>query len=188
MSWGELLTRLTIWIALSGYALGVIGILVSGKNRAWQSLARWAWTVGCLGLLAHTVCAFHFYHAWSQASAYRETARQTAEVMGYNWGGGLFINYSFIAAWMMDVIWWWRGLDVYRQRPRFLVMAWQGFFVFMVFNATVVFKTGPLRWIGLGLCLGLGLLWWLTSGSRDSGRVKASSSNQNKGQSKGMTA
>jgi hypothetical protein len=29
----------------------------------------------------------------------------------------------------------------------------------MIFNATVVFKTGPLRWIGLGLCLWLALLW-----------------------------
>ena len=166
MSRGELFTRLTIWIALGGYALGATGILVSGKSQKWQSLARWAWTLGCLSLLAHAVCAFHFYHAWSQAAAYRETARQTAAVVGFNWGGGLFINYGFIAAWVMDVTWWWQGLDTYWQRPRLLVIAWQGFFIFMVFNATVIFKTGPLRWIGLGLCLGLAILWWFTAGRK----------------------
>jgi hypothetical protein len=41
--------------------------------------------------------------------------------------------------------------------------AWQGFLLFIIFNATVVFKTGPLRWIGLGLCLWLGFLWLLVN-------------------------
>ena len=159
MSQGELLTRLTVWIALAGYALGVTGILVARQNQMWQAWARWAWTMGCLALLAHTACAFHFYHAWSQTAAYRETARQTAAVTGFDWGGGLFINYGFIAAWVMDVAWWWRGLEAYRRRPRALVIVWQSIFMFMVFNATVVFKTGPLRWIGLVMCLSIALLW-----------------------------
>jgi hypothetical protein len=124
-------------------------------------VARISWTIGCLSLLVHAVCAYHFYHNWSQAAAYRDTARQTAEVTGLDWGGGLFINYALIIGWVMDVIWWWRGLEAYRSRPRHLVAAWQGFLIFIVFNATVVFKTGPLRWIGLVLCLGLVFLWLL---------------------------
>src|SRR5438876_5398952 len=118
MSRGELLTRITIWIALGGYALGTITGLVSRGSQRWQPLARWVWTVGCLGLLAHVACAFHYYHGWSQASAYRETARQTAEVFGLNWGGGLFVNYAFVAAWVADVVWWWRGDDLHRRQPR----------------------------------------------------------------------
>ena len=161
MSRGEIFTRLTIWLALGGYACGAIASFVGRESVQWQARARWAWTIGCIGMLAHVACAFHVYYDWSQTSAYRETARQTAEVFNFNWGGGLYINYAFIAAWVLDVIWWWRGLAAYQQRPRYLTWAWQGFFLFMVFNATVVFKTGALRWIGLCLCVGLVVVWWL---------------------------
>ena len=167
MNRGELLTRITIWIATGGYAVSVAVSLFQGRlpfreRRRWQARARWAWTLGCLGLVAHTVCAFHFYHHWSQASAYRETARQTAEVTGMNWGGGLFINYAFLAAWIGDVAWWWRGLDAYRRRSWLITAIWQGIFIFMLFNATVVFKTGVVRALGFGLFLALALFWWLS--------------------------
>lgn len=162
MSRGELFTRLTIWLALGGYACGAIAHFVWRESLQWQAHARWAWTIGCVSMLAHVVCAYHFYHAWSQTSVYRETARQTAAVFGLDWGGGVYVNYAFIAAWMLDVIWWWRGLERYNQRPRYLVLAWQGFFLFMVFNAMVVFKAGALRWLGIGLCIALVLVWWMT--------------------------
>ena len=116
--------------------------------------------------------AYHFYHNWSQAAAYRETARQTAEVTGLVWGGGLFINYALIIGWVVDVaLWRLRGLDAYRNRPRWLAVAWQGFLFFIIFNATVIFKTGPLRWIGLGLCLWLGFLWLRVRMGKVSGRL-----------------
>lgn len=165
MSRGELFTRITIWLALTGYAFGAIIHFVFRGSLKWQSRARWAWTIGCIGMLAHIICAYHFYHAWSQSSVYQETARQTAEVFNLNWGGGVYVNYAFIAAWVLDVIWWWRGLDIYQRRPRYLVWAWQGFFLFMVFNATVVFKTGLLRWIGVALCVALVGVWWMTNRS-----------------------
>jgi hypothetical protein len=162
MSQGELLTRLTIWLALGGYAFGAAAHFIFRNNLKWQARARWAWTIGCIGMLAHVACAYDFYHAWSQTSAYRETARQTAEVFGLDWGGGLYINYAFIAVWVLDVVWWWRGLEAYIRRPRWLVLAWHGFFLFMVFNATVVFKTGVLRWIGVIGCLALVILLWMS--------------------------
>ena len=167
---GELLTRITIWLALTGYAIGASVYLLSRGRRRWDAVARMAWTVGCASLLVHVACAFHYYHDWSQVAAYRETARQTAEVTGLDWGGGLFINYALMIGWVVDAAWWWWGLDAYRNRPRWLVAAWQGFLIFIIFNATVVFKTGPLRWIGLGLCLWLVFLWALVSGSKVLGR------------------
>ena len=173
MTRGELLTRITIWIAIGGYALSVAINLLWSESRMrkrvfllrkrdfliWRTRARWAWTIGCAALLAHTICALHFYHAWSQASAYRETARQTAEVTGLDWGGGLIINYAFLAAWIADVFWWWRGLEAYRRRHRLITAFLQGLFIFMVFNATVVFKTGFVRYSGAGICLLLLALW-----------------------------
>jgi len=111
--------------------------------------------------MAHAASAFHFYHGWSEESAYRETARQTAEVIGLNWGGGIYANYAVVFFWILDVACWWRGLDVYRRRPRLLVVLWQSFLIIMIFNATVVFKTGPLRWVGLCISLALACFWFL---------------------------
>ena len=170
MSRGEFLTRFTIWVTLAGYAAGAALLALSRKNQSRERqsrerAARLVWTIGCMSLLALVACAFHFFLGWSQEAAYRETARQTAEVVGLYWGGGLYINYALMAGWVADVAWWWRGLGAYRRRPRALVALWQGFLMFMFFNATVVFKTGPLRFIGLFLCLALCLLWWRCAAS-----------------------
>ena len=166
MSKAEFLTRITIWFALGGYFIGAVALLVSRKKRAWEYFARVVWTIGCVCLLIHVAFAFHFYHAWSHAAAYRETARQTAEVVGFNWGGGLFINYIVILFWIADVAWWWVREQNWHSRPKFLTAGWHGFLIFIIFNATVIFKTGPLRWIALGLCLILGLFWLLTSAGK----------------------
>ncbi len=162
MTSGEILTKATIWIAILGYAFGSAVFALFRNKHQGDRIARLAWTIAIVGLLVHVVCAFQFYHEWSESAAYRETARQTDEVVGLNWGGGLYINYALIVGWVVDVGWWWlRGIDSYRRRPWFLTAAWHGFLIFIIFNATVVFKTGLVRWVGLLVCLGLCLLWWL---------------------------
>jgi hypothetical protein len=165
MSKGEFLTRLTIWIALAGYFTG-IALILSRHRRKWERKARLAWTIGCASLLLHVACAFNFYHDWSHEAAYRETARQTAQVTGLDWGGGLYINYAIVVGWIADVLWWWRGLDSYRRRPALLMAIWHGFLIFIIFNAMVVFKTGLLRWLGVGLCATIDLLWLRSFRSR----------------------
>src|SRR5215510_376107 len=114
MSKGEFLTRVSIWATLGGYFVGVVLLLISRKRSGLTSVARWSWTIACACLCVHAICAYHFYHHWSQDSAYRETARQTADVVGLGWGGGLYFNYALIGGWLMDVALWWRRLDVYR--------------------------------------------------------------------------
>jgi hypothetical protein len=173
MSKGEFITRITVWLALAAYAIGASVYLLSRGRRNWDAVARTAWTVGSISIIAHAGAAYHFYHNWSHAAAYRETARQTAEVIGLDWGGGLFINYALVIGWVIDVVLWrLRGLDAYRNRPRWLAAAWQGFLLFIIFNATVVFKTGPLRWIGLGVCLWLAFLWLLVNSMMKNGRER----------------
>jgi hypothetical protein len=158
MSSGEFLTRSTIWISIVAYAIGSV-VFARGRSDL-DKWTRLAWTTGCAALVAHFICAFHFYHAWSHASAYRETARQTAEVFAVNWGGGLFINYAVAILWTSDVAWWWfAGVSSYRRRPWLLTLIWHSFLIFIIFNATVVFKDGLTRWIGLVLCLLLCLSW-----------------------------
>ena len=164
MGGGELLTKITIWLSLAGYAAGAAAFALSRRSAVWGRAARLSWTLACAALFAHVACAFHFYHGWSHASAYLDTARQTDDVVGLDWGGGLLINYALMAVWVVDVGWWWlAGLDSYRRRPLALVAAWHGFLVFIIFNATAVFKSGPARWAGLGLCLWLCAAWWLAA-------------------------
>lgn len=169
---GEFLTKFTVWVAVAGYAAGATALALSAGRVGWERAARLAWTFGCAALFAHVACAFHFYHGWGHESAYLDTARQTNEVVGLDWGGGLYINYALMAGWLLDVAWWWlRGPDSYRRRPRALTAAWQGFLLFIFFNATVVFKSGPARWAGLGLCLWLCLAWWLGARGRQTRRA-----------------
>lgn len=172
MSGGELLTRITIWVAVAGFAAGAVAFALSGRRAGPGRAARLAWTVACVALFAHVACAFHFYHGWGHESAYLDTARQTKEVFGLDWGGGLYINYALMAGWAADVArWWLRGPDSYGRGRRWLTLAWHGFLLFIFFNATVVFKSGVARWAGLGVCAGVCAAWWLAARDRRNRRA-----------------
>lgn len=162
MSPGEFLTRSTIWIAIVAYTIGCVVFASIRRQPGRDKWVRLAWTIGCAALIAHFVSAFHFYHAWSHALAYIDTARQTEDVFAINWGGGLFINYAVASLWFADVAWWWSaGVNSYRRRPWLLTLIWHGFLIFIIFNATVVFKDGLTRWTGLLVCLILCFSWIL---------------------------
>jgi hypothetical protein len=101
--------------------------------------------------------AFQFVHQWSQDDAYAHTARETAAKVGIDWGGGLYINYVFIVLWAGDVAWWWLGPASYRRRPRFVAVLLHAFLAFILFNATVIFKEGWLRYAALAATIALTL-------------------------------
>ena len=170
MNRGELLTKLTVWLALSGYAAGAAILLLAQNLPRWSARARLAWTFGCAFFLGHVVCAFAFFHGWSHDAAYRETARQTAEMTGVRWGGGLFLNYLFAAGWLADVLWWRVSPAGFARRSQRLTSVWRGFFFFMVFNGTIVFGKGPVRWLGATICGGLAAAWWMTRRHRTAGK------------------
>lgn len=110
-------------------------------------------------MLAHVSAAFHYVHHWSHTTASLATARDTAAVTGLDWGGGLYLNYLFVLIWLADTGWWCRDPVLYQRRPAAIEWGVQGFLGFIVFNATVVFKAGPVRWAGIAASLlVLGLL------------------------------
>ena len=154
MSSGEFLTRSSIWIALICYFVVASGQFACRASK--HSCAGWlrlVWTIGCIAYLGHVFCAFHVYHNWSHAEAYRYTAQETNGMIGLDWGGGLYLNYLFTLLWITDAVWWWRDRERYRHRSRLVSGFLHGFLFFMVFNATVVFGVGLIRWFGLGGCL-----------------------------------
>jgi hypothetical protein len=152
---------LTVWsirLAVALYFLALAELLMHRSLRA----RRW-WTIGCLACWAHIGLAMHFAHGWSHAAAYADTARQTRETTGLNWGGGIYFNYVFATAWLADVGWWW--LSPISRAKRSTGLAWllHGYLAFILFNATVVFESGPTRWATLAACAGLLLLASLIS-------------------------
>jgi hypothetical protein len=159
---GELLTRGTVWVALCLY---VAGEVVRASNGSGTPV-RWCHTAGCAAFLAHVVCAFGFYHHWSHAAAFADTARQTAQFTGWNWGGGLYVNYAFGLVWLGETVWSWVHPAGYPNRPKWIIRTLRGFFLFMIFNGAVVFVRGWARWFGLTLCLFLALCWWPRKGRR----------------------
>ena len=154
MTPAELLVRASVWLALVGYLAGALHACAPRRGAGWSRAARVAWTLGCVAFLVHVVSAFHVYFEWSHTIALEETTRQTAALTGRDTGAGLYLNYLFTALWTLDVAWWWRGgLEAYRARPAALAVALHGFLFFMVFNGTVVFGDGPVRWLGVGITL-----------------------------------
>lgn len=104
-----------------------------GPEEADAGRVRALWTLGCVLLWVHIAIAFHAGHGWSHAAAWEHTK----QIGGY--GDGVFVNYLFALVWLADVIWAWVNFGSYLRRPRWLTWAVHGFFLFIVFNAAVVF-------------------------------------------------
>jgi hypothetical protein len=157
MTYGPLLT----YAAIHGAWLLYLSALVFWL-RARAQAARRAWIAGCLFYLGHVAAAFEFKHDWSHQSVYLATARQTSELFGINWGGGIYFNYLFTAVWVLDATWLWLRPDAYRRRPNWMSYAIHGYMAFLFFNATVVFGSGWARWSGIAATAALGA-WRLAS-------------------------
>jgi hypothetical protein len=154
---GDAVTRWTVRLALAYYALAA-ALMLRLRRPEWAArgrgrFARWCWTLGCAAFLVHVAAAFAFFHGWSHQRAYEATDRATG---GY--GAGLYVSYLFTLAWTADVVWWWVNPRSYAARPNRVGLALHGFLAFMVFNATVVFESGPTRWAGVVLFAGLTFL------------------------------
>ena len=154
---GELLTRVTIWLALTLYA----GAEVERRRLAPTTAmtGRWLFSVGCLLYLAHVVLAFDVHYGWSHAIAYAETAIQTEAFTGLRWGWGLYVSYLFSALWVGETAWWWLAPEDYHARAHWLALAMRAFFLFMILNGAVAFVNGPLRWLGVAIVAVLLVAW-----------------------------
>jgi len=148
---------MTVWSVRLSLLIYVIflSIVLLDRHQKYWAVNRLIWTLGCSLFIVHVVSVFSFVHDWSHANALEETAQQTREVVGIEWGGGLFFNYFFTLVWIFDVGWWWLRSQSYLARHRAWNFALHGFFLFIAFNASVVFESGPLRWFGIAATLWL---------------------------------
>ncbi|HEY1601609.1 MAG TPA: hypothetical protein VGG64_18560 [Pirellulales bacterium] len=164
---GEMLTRNTVRLSLSWYAL-TLCVMMRLAACDWDAstpagrAARDCWTLALLCFLVHLSMAFHYYHYWSHAHAFE----RTREIGGV--GEGIYVSYLFTVVWALDVSYWWLRPTSYATRSAWLGIALHGFMLFIVFNSTVIYETGPIRWAGILLFGGLAAVWLATRRRRRS--------------------
>jgi hypothetical protein len=143
----------TIWIALTLFVAAQYG-----QRRG--KTARWVVPINIAGLalcVTHIVIAMATVHGWRQATAIEATARSTEAVYGVRWGGGLFVNYLFVAVWAIDA--WWSHTRGDRAEVRRVRFALRIFYAIVILNASVVFARWPMRLVGVCLVVALLVAW-----------------------------
>jgi hypothetical protein len=138
--------RGTMLLATVAWALAELSRTDHIRGRQW-------WTIGAGLAVIHVLLAFHAVYAWSHEAAVVDTARQTAALTGWSWGGGVSVNYVFIAIWIADAAWWWIEPASHEARPQTIERARFALFVFMFANGAIVFASGIGRIVGV-VCVG----------------------------------
>lgn len=146
---GEQLMLWTIRASVACYVVALWRWLFAARAESSDSPApdriyRLSWTASWSLCIVHVICAFHFRHHWDHAVAIEHTAKTTNDVVGINWGGGLYINYVFLTVWGLSVLQTLRSGTPSAGLGRTLDISLHAFAAFMMFNATAVF--GPMWW------------------------------------------
>lgn len=160
---GDNLIRWTIWLATLAYFARWFCELWPGTISTSTRLrtARGCWTTAFALLVAHVLCAFHFYHHWSHSHAVEHSLQQTESTVGFRFGGGPWVNYVLMGLWLGDLLWWWRSPGTFASRPRWLNIMWIVLLAFIGFNGTAVFASGFIRWLTVACILALiSLIVW----------------------------
>ncbi len=140
--------RWTARVMFALWAVAVAGRIWNGRTpttRAW-------WTVAGAAFVFHVAVAFDRYHGWSHANA----VAHVEATAGF--GPGIFVSYLFTLLWVLDAASWWAAPTAYAARARWKEIALHGFFAFIMFNGTVVYEPGLIRWAGLAVFAALGVL------------------------------
>ena len=147
----------TVWCALVCFVAAESGRRAATPGRV---PATWTSSISAAGLallLLHIALVFHVRYDWNHGAAVRQTAQQTAEVFGLDWGGGVYVNYLFATVWAVDSWWWHINPSASAARAAALRWALRAFYFVIIVNAAVIFVPGPRRW--LGVVLTMWLLW-----------------------------
>lgn len=139
--------RNTIRVSLFYYAVA-LNLMLWLRPAEWPvatprgRLARTCWSLAWLTYLVHLSAAFHYTYAWSHSAAVEHTRTMSGI------GEGIYVSHLFTLVWTADVLYWWLRPEDYAGRSPWVDRWLHGFMLFMVFNATVVYEAGPIRWAG----------------------------------------
>ena len=147
------LIQISIYGSLACYVVAAGLWLSKLQGKAYRNL----WSAGCLLMWAHAFAAFHFYHGWSHQHAVDLTAMETQRVMGVAYGRGIWASYGLLLLWAADVLLCWL-MPTSKERSaswqRWFTMLVHAYAFFILFNGTVIFEEGIIRWAGI-----VGTIW-----------------------------
>lgn len=161
---GETALYVTVWVALGLFVIGEIGARAMWRHGVALPWAWYALAAGAALLATHIVLALVVHHQGSHAAAVAATAEQTRAVYGVAWGGGVYVNYAFMALWLAEVIWWRVAPDRYVARAWIWTFGVRATWLVMLTNAAIVFAAPSRR--PAGATLVAALLWAWTVPSR----------------------
>jgi len=162
---GELLIRWSIRICLVFYTAFLAGGVIA-RYQTWRQLARALWSMAGALFVVHVIAAMHYYHGWSHAHAFEDTARQTRELLGAEFGYGIYFSYLFGVIWVADIAWMWLAGAAYYQQLPVLRSSIHAYMLFIALNGAIIFHSGLIRWAGLSaiaIVAVLAAVTWLRS-------------------------
>ncbi|HEY1067536.1 MAG TPA: hypothetical protein VGE52_15545 [Pirellulales bacterium] len=155
-----------IWAAVACY-VDALRLDLLGRQGEYESLARRRWLIGAMLAVIHVVAAFLLVHHGRLEHAYETTGARTAAALaawGFNANAeaasdgriGVWMNFLFVAVWLVDAGFRSGAPQAWRARPRWLAAAVHAYLAFIVFNATAVFGSPAMRvaaWLALVVLL-----------------------------------
>ncbi len=146
----------TVWLATALFVAGEAG--KARESRSGSTGWPWmVWTAGAVLLAVHMAIALDVRHGWSHASVVRTVEDQARAVYGVGWGGGAWMNYAFLALWLIECAWWRIAPGPYRARLWAITAATRAFYALMLVNSAIVFAAPSRRPAGLVL---IAILLW----------------------------
>jgi hypothetical protein len=152
---GDELIRNTVRLSLLYYAAAAL-LMMWLRPDEWDAtsvrdkVARDAWSLAWLAYVVHVLFAMKFAHHWSHAHAVQHTEERSG------FGAGIYVSHFFSLVWTLDVLWWWLRPSGYARRSPWVDRVLHAFMAFIVFNGTVVFECGWIRWAGVVMFVVLG--------------------------------
>lgn len=152
---GDDLTRHTVRVSLAFYLPALTLMIVRRRypEAGWDDIARTLWTLAWAAYIVHLAMAFHYYHEWSHAHAMEHTESRSG------FGQGIYFSHLFTLLWTADVAYWWLSPEGYLRRSSRVAWLLHAYMLFVVFNATVVYEQGFIRWAGVALFVWLIAVW-----------------------------
>jgi hypothetical protein len=145
---GDDLTRNTVRVSLL-FWLPAVWLMLGLDAAAWRAetnagkAVRLCWTLAWLAYLIHLAMAMHYYHGWSHANAVGHVER----VSGF--GPGIFFSHLFTLLWTADVLRWWLDSAAYACRSVWIDRLLHAYMALIIFNGTVVYEAGFIRYAGI---------------------------------------
>ncbi len=161
---GWWLIRVTIWLAVAAWLLRVFveaGRSIASRDR----VMRWSWLIGALAGVAHVIAAMGIGHCWSLDNAMRHTAMETRRVFDVELPSSIFVNFAFVAWWLIDAVREFRSREVHP-----LGAVRHGVWLVMMLNGTVVFGPRYWTWIAVPCVIAFVIVKWRSRSRAGAGR------------------